>query len=113
MDSNRPSPTSPRGQAPSPAKEPDMTTSDTATRAVHIPTWTRGTVLKVWAAAALPMGILAWIVAPALAHAFSGPLALPQALILCLAAGLIWQFVLVLIVVRREQGTLRWPVVSA
>ncbi|WP_405068975.1 CPBP family intramembrane metalloprotease [Kribbella sp. NBC_01510] len=90
-----------------------MTTSDTATRAVHIPTWSRGTVLKVWAAAALPMGVLAWVVAPALAHAFSGPMALPQALIVCLAAGLIWQFVLVLIVVRREQGTLRWPVVKA
>ncbi|MEI8407068.1 MULTISPECIES: hypothetical protein [unclassified Kribbella] len=83
-----------------------MTTSDTATRAVHIPTWTRGTVLQVWAAAALPMGVLAWVVAPALAHVFSGPMAVPQALILCLAAGLIWQFVLVLIVVRRGQRQL-------
>ena len=68
-----------------------MTTSGTTTQAVHIPTWSRGTVLKVWAAAALPMGVLAWVVAPALAHAFSGPMALPQALIVCLAAGLIWR----------------------
>ena len=90
-----------------------MTTSDTATRAVHIPTWSRGTVLKVWAAAALPMGVLAWLVAPALAHAFSGEMAFPKALILCMAAGLIWQFVLVLAVVRREQGSLRWPLVKA
>jgi membrane protease YdiL (CAAX protease family) len=89
-----------------------MTTYDTATRAVQIPTWTRGTVLKVWAAAALPMGILAWVVAPLLAKKFSGPAALPQALILTLAAGLIWQFVFVLIVVRREQGSLRWPMVK-
>ena len=73
----------------------------------------RATVLKVWAAAALPMGILAWVVAPALAHTFSGPTALSRALILSLTAGLIWQFALVLIVVRREQGTLRWPVVKA
>jgi membrane protease YdiL (CAAX protease family) len=97
-------------------KEPDMTTYDTAagtaTGTVQVPTWTRGTVLTVWAAAALPMGILAWVVAPLLAKQFSGPAALPQALILTLAAGLIWQFVFVLIVVRREQGSLRWPVVK-
>src|SRR3954470_9584192 len=86
---------------------------DTTTRAVKIPTWTRGTVLKVWAAAALPMAALAWIAAPLLARTFSGPAALPQALILSLTAGLIWQFILVLIVVRREQGSLRWPVVKA
>src|SRR4051812_30501290 len=92
-----------------------MTTYDyeTTTRAVKIPTWTRSTVLKVWAAAALPMAALAWVVAPALAHTFSGPTALPRALILSLGAGLIWQFALVLIVVRREQGSLRWPVVKA
>jgi uncharacterized protein len=92
-----------------------MTTSDydTRTQAVRIPTWSRGTILKVWAAAALPMGILAWVVAPALAHTFDGPTALPRALILSLGAGLVWQFVLTLIVVAREQGTLRWPVLKA
>jgi uncharacterized protein len=90
-----------------------MTTYDTPLRTVQIPTWTRGTVLKIWAAAAVPMAILAWVGAPLLAQAFPGPTALPQALILCLGAGMIWQFVLVLIVVRREQGSLRWPVVKA
>ncbi|MEN3268134.1 CPBP family intramembrane glutamic endopeptidase [Pseudonocardia sp.] len=90
-----------------------MTTYDTATQTVQIPTWSRGTVLKVWAAAALPMGLLAWVVAPLLAHAFLGPTALPRAVILTLTTGLIWQFFLVLIVVRREQGTLRWPVLKA
>lgn len=93
-----------------------MTTYDhktTTNAAVQIPTWSKGTVLKVWAAAALPMGILAWVVTPLLAHAFSGPTAVSRALILSLTAGLIWQFFLVLIVVRREQGTLRWPVVKA
>jgi len=90
-----------------------MTTYDTATTTVQIPDWTRGTVLKVWAAAALPMAMLAWVIAPVLAHAFSGPTALPRAVILSLATGLVWQFFFVLIVVRREQGTLRWPVVKA
>jgi uncharacterized protein len=92
-----------------------MTTYDSraAARTVVIPAWTRGTVFKVWAAAAAPMGILAWIIAPLLAHGLSGPAALPRALILCLTAGLIWQLALVLVVVRREQGTLRWPVVRS
>ena len=94
-----------------------MTTYDretsTATEAVSIPAWSKATVLKMWAAAALPMAILAWVVTPVLAHVFSGPTALPRALILSLTAGLIWQFCLVLLVVRREQGTLRWPVVKA
>ncbi len=93
-----------------------MTTYDqkTATaETVSIPKWSKTTVLKVWAAAALPMGVLAWVVTPLLARSFSGPTALPRALILSLTAGLIWQFFLVLLVVRREQGTVRWPVLKA
>src|SRR4051794_2062991 len=66
-------------------------------------------ILGTWAAAALPMGALAWVVTPWLAHRFEGPTALPRALILLLTAGLIWQFLLVLILVHREQGSLRWP----
>jgi hypothetical protein len=46
------------------------------------------------------------------ARTFSDPTALPRALILSLGAGLIWQFALVLIVVRREQGSLSWPVLK-
>jgi membrane protease YdiL (CAAX protease family) len=70
-----------------------------------------GGILAVWAAATVPMGVLAWVVAPMVADRMSGPGALPRALILALTAGLVWQFVLVLLLVRREQGTLRWPVV--
>ncbi len=68
-------------------------------------------IIAVWAAAALPMGLLAWVVAPLVADQFSGPGALVRALIITLTAGLVWQFVLVMTLVRREQGTLRWPVV--
>jgi uncharacterized protein len=90
-----------------------MTTYDIPIRTIQIPTWTRGTVMKVWASAAIPMAILAWVVAPLLARTiFSGPTALPRALILALGAGLIWQFAFVLIVVRREQDSLRWPVLK-
>jgi hypothetical protein len=33
----------------------------------------------------------------------------PRAIVLSLTAGLVWQFVLVLLLVHREQGSLRWP----
>ena len=66
-------------------------------------------ICGVWAAAALPMAALAWLVAPALARMLDGPTAWPRALLVCLTAGLVWQGVLVLVMVRRETGTLRWP----
>jgi uncharacterized protein len=66
-----------------------------------------GGIIGVWAAAALPMGLLAWLVAPALADHLSGSAPLSRALIITLTGGLIWQFVLLLILVGREQGTLR------
>jgi membrane protease YdiL (CAAX protease family) len=78
---------------------------------VVVPQYSPSRVLGTWAAAALPMGLLAWVGAPALARQLHGPTALPRALILALTAGLLWQLVLVLWLVRREQGTLRWPVV--
>lgn len=67
-------------------------------------------ILGVWAAAALPMAGLAWIVAPALASGLGGRAPLVPALLVCLTTGLVWQSVLVLVLVRREQGSLRWPV---
>lgn len=69
-------------------------------------------IVAVWAAAAVPMGVLSWLVAPLLAEQLSGPTALPRALIFTLTAGLVWQFLLVLILVAREQKSLRWPVVK-
>jgi hypothetical protein len=65
-------------------------------------------ILAVWAAAAIPMAVLAWVVAPLLGDLLGGEAALLKALLLCITAGLVWQFVLTLILVRREQGTLRW-----
>jgi membrane protease YdiL (CAAX protease family) len=70
-------------------------------------------ILGVWAAAAIPMGVLAWIVAPALKDHLSGAGNVPmmKALVLLLTAGMVWQFVLVAALVWHEQGTFRWPVV--
>jgi uncharacterized protein len=71
-----------------------------------------GGIAAVWAAAALPMALLAWVVAPLLADHLSGPGALSRALIITLTVGLVWQFVLVMGLVAREQGTLRWSVLK-
>lgn len=66
-------------------------------------------VVAVWAAAAVPMAVLAWLVAPAFSAGAGASLA--RALIVCLTLGLAWQFVLVLALVAREQRTLRWSAV--
>ena len=65
-------------------------------------------ILAVWAAAAIPMAVLAWVIAPLLGALLGGEEAFIKALLLCITAGLIRQFVLTLILTRREQGTLRW-----
>ncbi len=84
--------------------------ADAAVSTVEIPQYRRRTILAVWAAAALPMAALAWIVAPAVADRLSGEGNVPmaKALLALLTAGLIWQFVLVAVLVWREQRSLRW-----
>ena len=77
-----------------------------------LPQYSLARILGTWAAAALPMAALAWVVAPWLAASFEGTSALPRAIILSLTAGLIWQFGIVMVLVRREQGSLRWAVVK-
>ena len=87
--------------------------SDAAVSSVEIPQLRISGILAVWAAAALPMAALAWLVAPVLADRFAGNGIVPmfKALIVCFTAGLVWQFVLVAILVGREQRTLRWSTV--
>jgi membrane protease YdiL (CAAX protease family) len=92
-----------------------ITTEQRVTQAaqpVQIPQYTLRGILGTWAAAAVPMAVLAWLVAPWLAHGLDGPAALSRALILTLTGGLIWQFLLVLILVYREQRSLRWSVLK-
>ena len=67
-----------------------------------------GEVAAVWAAATVPMAVLAWIVVPWLSHQLGGREPLGKALLICLNAGLIWILALTLILVRREQGSLEW-----
>jgi membrane protease YdiL (CAAX protease family) len=86
---------------------------EAAVSSVEIPQLRIPGIFAVWAAAALPMAALAWLVAPVLADRFAGDGIVPmfKALIVCLDLGLVWQFVLVAILVGREQRTLRWSTV--
>ena len=65
-------------------------------------------ILAIWAATAIPMGVLAWIVAPWLDDHLGGRDPFLEALILCLNVGLLWMLALTLVLVRREQGSLTW-----
>src|SRR5829696_481180 len=70
-------------------------------------------ILSIWALAAAPMGILNWIVFPLLAPGFeSDPLGFGITLLVLLTLGLVWLFVLSMIIVRREEGDLRWATVK-
>ena len=70
-------------------------------------------ILGIWALAAIPMGILSWVVFPAVSpDAGSDPLGAGVTRIVLLTVGLIWLFVLSMIIVRREEGDLRWATVK-
>src|ERR671936_2335136 len=87
--------------------------ADAEVSRVAIPQYRRRAIFAVWAAAALPMAALAWLVAPVLNDRFAGDGNVPmaKALIVCLTAGLIWPFVLVAFLVGREQRTFRWSTI--
>jgi membrane protease YdiL (CAAX protease family) len=65
-----------------------------------------GKILGIWFLGAAPLGILAWLVFPALSRGLpeveSGLLWMKLAII-----GLIWEFVLSIIIVYREEGNIR------
>jgi uncharacterized protein len=70
-------------------------------------------IVGIWALAAAPIGILAWIFSPLLAPDFeSAPLAFGVTRIVLLTLGLVWLFVLSMIIVGREEGDLRWATVK-
>jgi membrane protease YdiL (CAAX protease family) len=67
-------------------------------------------ILGIWTAAALPMGILGWIVAPGLAAALGSNSVAAMAItrLGALTVGLMWLVALSAIVVYREEGNIRW-----
>ena len=70
-------------------------------------------ILGIWGLAAAPMGVLGWMVFPLIApDAGSDPLGAGVTRLVLLALGLVWLFVLSMIIVRREEGDLRWATVK-
>lgn len=72
-----------------------------------------GRIVGIWALAAVPMGILSWIIFPAVSpNSNSDPLGAGVTRFVLLLIGLIWLFVLSMIIVRQEEGDLRWATVK-
>ncbi len=71
----------------------------------EIPQYSLGKILLVWIAAAAPMAVLEWIVFPVLSRGSADPAFLNLAL---LTVGLVWQFVLVVILLRSEGVSWNW-----
>jgi uncharacterized protein len=69
-------------------------------------------ILAIWALATVPMGVLGWIAFPLLApDSGSDALGFGVTRLVLLMLGLVWLFVLSMIIVRREEGDLRWTTV--
>ena len=67
-------------------------------------------ILTIWAAVAIPMPILAFIVAPVLYPYFN----IHNGIIfwICMIIGMFWQMVVSIYVLYHELGTLNWSVVK-
>ena len=72
---------------------------------VEIPQYSLGRILLIWVAAAAPMAILGWIVAPALGRGAENPGMVRLGI---LTVGLVWQFALVMLLLAREGSALKW-----
>jgi uncharacterized protein len=70
-----------------------------------IPQYSLAKIMAIWAAAAVPMGILGWVVSPALARGSNNPFLVRMVV---LTIGLVWQFGMVVFLVYREAGSLSW-----
>jgi membrane protease YdiL (CAAX protease family) len=82
-----------------------------APTAASVPQYSVSQVFAVWAAAAFPMALLSWVANPWLAHPIDTATGIPgSARLLLLAIGLVWQFVLAMLLIRREVRALSWPV---
>jgi len=79
------------------------------TQAEQIDQYTLWQIFGIWALVTLPMALLTWVVAPAIIP--YSPLHPGITFWLMMIAGMAWQFVVALVILHRELGTLRWSVV--
>jgi membrane protease YdiL (CAAX protease family) len=69
-------------------------------------------ILGIWALAVVPMGLLSWAVLPAASPDYrTDPFGASVVHVVLLTLGLIWQFILCMVIVRAETGKLRWAAV--
>jgi hypothetical protein len=89
--------------------QPAIQDSTKNTQAERIDQYTLWQILGIWALVTLPMALLTWVVAPAILP--YSPLHPGLTFWLVIIAGMAWQFVVSLVILYRELGTLRWSVV--
>ena len=83
------------------------------TQAERMDQYTLWQILGIWALAAIPMGILSWVVFPAVSPDFNSDLlGAGVTRIMLLTIGLVWLFLLSMIIVRKEEGNLRWVTIK-
>ena len=68
------------------------------------------TILGIWAAVTVPMGLLAFVAAPALIA--QSTLKAGLVFWMLMVVGMVWQFIVSVAVLRIELGTLRWSAVK-
>jgi membrane protease YdiL (CAAX protease family) len=90
---------------------PPLGATTTDDRARDLPQYSLRQILGIWAAVTAPMGLLGWVVAPWMSEWIGGRDPFIDALLICFNLGLVWMLVMVLALVRREQGSWAWPAV--
>jgi len=79
------------------------------TQAEQLDQYTLWKILGIWALVALPMAVLVWVVVPAVIP--YSPFAPGITYWLAIIAGMAWEFVVALVIIYRELGTLRWSAI--
>jgi uncharacterized protein len=79
------------------------------TEAKQTEQYTLWQILGIWALAALPMALITWVVAPAVIP--YSPLQPVLTYWLLMIGGMSWEFIVSLVIIYRELGTLRWSAI--
>ena len=89
--------------------QPAVQDSMNRTQAERMEQYTLRQILGIWALATLPMALMTWMVLPAVIPYV--PLHPGITYWLLIILGMVWQFILSLVIISRELGTLRWSAI--
>jgi membrane protease YdiL (CAAX protease family) len=76
---------------------------------IALPQYSLPAIIGIWLAVTLPIGILGWVAAPFISAKINNA---GVGRMLAITAGLIWQFIVVLILLHKETGSFRWGAVK-